>query len=304
MSTEKIVQVEGKTLKLTNLDKVLYPKVGFTKAHILDYYTKISPHLLPHLRHRMLTLKRYPEGVDGMFFYEKRCPSYKPAWMKTKRVKSERGGADIPYCEIDHLPGILWVANLASLELHVLLSTTKNIERPTMVVFDLDPGPGCTLVDCCKLAIKIRKVLQNLKLECFPKTSGGKGLHLYIPLNTAVHFDQTKLFAREVAIFFEKKYPEEVTSNMKKITREGKIFMDWSQNDSHKTTVCVYSLRAREKPYVSTPLTWNEVENCAKSKNEPAYKFTTEDVLKRVKKLGDLFEPVLKLKQKLPAFKN
>lgn len=300
---DKTVEVEGKTLALTKLNKVLYPKANFTKADIFDYYTKVSAVMLPHLRKRMLTLKRYPDGTaeKAMFFYEKRCPSYKPSWMKTKRVKSTGGKEDIHYCEIDNLPGILWAANLASIEFHVLLSLVSNIHCPTAVVFDLDPGEGQSFHNCCRIALRMRDFFTELSLKCFPKTSGGKGLHFYIPVNNPkITFDETKQFAHRVALLFAEKFPGEMTASMKKIDRKGKIFVDWSQNDSHKTTVCVYSLRARDYPTVSTPLQWEEVEKCAKTKNDSAYSFRTDKTLARVKKYGDLFSPVLTLKQKLP----
>jgi bifunctional non-homologous end joining protein LigD len=295
------VKFGNRDLTLSNLEKVFYPKAHFTKAHVLDYYQKISPVMLPHLRGRMLTLKRYPEGVEGEFFYEKRCPSYRPSWMKTKTIQSKRAEKEpIPYCQMEDLAGMVWVVNLASLEFHILLSTEKNPKRPTVMVFDLDPGAPADFSDCCRAALKIKKVFQRLNLEVFAKTSGGKGLHLYVPLNNTVTFDHTKSFAHSLAGFFEKHYPDEMTSQMKKNLRGGKVFIDWSQNDEHKTTVCVYSLRARERPTVSTPLKWTEVAVYSKKKNGNLA-FETEDVIKRVKKYGDLFAPVLTLKQKLPA---
>ncbi len=296
---DQTVKIEGKSLTLTRLNKILYPEDGFTKAQVLDYYRQISPWMLPHLDNRMLTLKRYPEGTHGLFFYEKRCPAYKPAWMKTKRIKSTHGKEDITYCEVENLPGLLWIANLATLEFHTLLSTAANPKRPSSMVFDLDPGPGFGLHDCCRTALILRNFFKQFKLECFPKTSGGKGLHFYIPLNTPVTFDQTKQFAHDTAQLFAQKYPAEITANMKKSERGNRIFIDWSQNDSHKTTVCVYSLRAKEHPYVSMPLEWKEVEACARAKKDTAYQFTADKAVARVKKRGDLFKPVLTMKQTL-----
>lgn len=294
------VSIQGRKMTLSNLEKVLYPEAHFTKAHVIDYYRKISEVMLPHLAGRMLTLKRYPHGVEGEFFYEKRCPSYRPSWLRTKTIQSDDEDKDpIPYCSVDDLAGMVWIANLASLEFHILLSTREYPARPTDMVFDLDPGLPADFTDCCRMALKINALFKKLKLQAFAKTSGGKGLHLYVPLNTPVTFDQTKRFAKSLAEHFQKEYPDQVTSQMKKALRPGKIFIDWSQNDSHKTTVCVYSLRARSKPTVSAPLKWSEVEAAAKSKDPSKWAFEADEVITRVKKYGDLFAPILKLKQKI-----
>ncbi|HWB53246.1 MAG TPA: non-homologous end-joining DNA ligase [Tepidisphaeraceae bacterium] len=293
----------ARSIKFSNLEKVLYPAAGFTKGQVIDYYRQIAPIILPYLRDRPLTLKRYPNGVDEEFFYEKRCPSFKPAWMATAHIPSERQGF-IDYCVIDSIEGLLWIANLASLELHTLLFRAQKPDRPTMMVFDLDPGPPADLLDCLNVAIRIREMFSHMGLEIFPKTSGGKGLHIYVPLNTAVTFDQTKTFARHIALLLEKDSPQKVLSKMSRAQRSGKVFVDWSQNDSHKTTVCPYSLRARKEPTVSTPVSWKEIESAMKKKNADSLVFRTDEVVKRIDKIGDLFEPVLKMKQRLPALKT
>ena len=302
MGTNAEVEVDGRQLKLSNLDKVLYPEVGFTKAQVIDYYTRIAPVLLPHLKNRPLTLKRYPDGVEGNFFYEKQCPSYRPKWVKTASVWSEGNRRDVHYCVANDLPTLVWAANLADLELHTSLSVQRNIERPTMLVFDLDPGAPADIVQCAQVALWLRDVLAELKLKSFVKTSGSKGMQLYAPLNTPTSYEHTKPFAHAVAQLLEQRHPRDVVSNMKKALRTGKVLIDWSQNDAHKTTVCVYSLRAKAQPTVSTPLAWDEVEAVWHDKSGAAVEFLAEDVLARVDRVGDLFAPVLTLKQRLPAF--
>jgi bifunctional non-homologous end joining protein LigD len=292
--------VEGKKLSVSNLDKVLYPKVGFTKGQVIDYYIRVSPVLLPHLKDRPLTMKRYPDGVEGEFFYEKNCPSHRPKWVQTAQVWSESNDRMMNYCLVQDLPTLVWAANLADLELHTSLSRKEKIERPTMMVFDLDPGVPADIVQCCQVGLWLRDLLSERKLKSFPKTSGSKGLQVYVPLNTSVTYDQTKDLSRALAQHLEREHNDLVTSNISKAARKGKVFVDWSQNDEHKTTICVYSLRAREEPTVSTPIAWNEVENCLKKKNAHPLKFRSHQVLARVEKLGDLFEAVEKLKQKLP----
>ena len=299
--SESVVEVDGKSLKLSNLDKVLYPDVGFTKGQVVDYYVRIAPALLPHLEGRPLTMKRYPNGVSGMFFYEKNCPSHRPEWVKTVKVWSEGNNRWMDYCLIEDLPTLVWAANLADLELHTSLSLGKNILQPTFIVFDLDPGPPADIVLCCQVGLWVRDVFASLGLKSFAKTSGSKGLQIYVPLNTTTSYDETKPFAHELARVLERQHPDVVLSDMKKALRTGKVFVDWSQNDDHKTTVCVYSLRAKERPTVSTPVTWNEVENCLKRRDAKLLVFDSDRVLSRVKQHGDLFEPVLRMKQKLPA---
>src|ERR1700692_542897 len=284
--------VEGKKLSVSNLDKVLYPKVGFTKGQVIDYYIRIAPVLLPHLKDRPLTLKRYPNGVDAAFFYEKNCPSHRPAWVKTARVWSEGNKRNMDYCLANDLPTLVWAANLADLELHTSLARKSNVARPTMMVFDLDPGAPADIVQCCQVGIWLRDLLGKMKLKSFAKTSGSKGLQVYCPLNAPVTFDQTKDLSRALAQHLEGEHGDLVTSNMSKSVRKGKVFVDWSQNDEHKTTICVYSLRAREEPTVSTPVTWDEVENCLKKKKANLLKFHSDKVFARVEKQGDLFAPV------------
>jgi bifunctional non-homologous end joining protein LigD len=292
------VEVEGRRLKLSNLDKVFYPAVGFTKGQVVDYYTRVAPFVLPHLRDRPLTLKRYPDGVEGEFFYEKQCPSHRPPWVRTEAVKAS--GKTINFCIVDDLPTLVWTANLADLELHTSLSRAGDVQRPTMVVFDLDPGEPAGILECAEVALRVRALLERLGLESFVKTSGSKGLHFYIPLNTPVTYEETKPFAHALARLMEKQYPDEVTSNMKKELRKGKVFIDWSQNDDFKTTVCAYSLRARERPTVATPVEWEEVEAACSARDLRRLAFESDDVLARVERHGDLFEPLLTLEQTLP----
>jgi len=292
--------VEDRKIQVSNLDKVLYPKVGFTKGQVIDYYIRVAPMLLPHLKDRPLTMKRYPNGVEGKFFYEKNCPVHRPKWVKTARVWSESNNRFMNYCLVQDLPTLVWAANLADLELHTSLSRKSDIEYPTMMVFDLDPGPPAAIVECCQVGLRLRELLARMKLKSFAKTSGSKGLQVYVPLNISVTYDQTKDLSRALAQYLEHEHVDLVTSNMSKAVRKGKVFVDWSQNDEHKTTICVYSLRAKEEPTVSTPVAWKEVENCLKKKKADLLKFRSDEVLGRVEKLGDLFESLEKLKQKLP----
>jgi bifunctional non-homologous end joining protein LigD len=301
---ESVIEVEGRQIKLTNFDKVLYPQAGFTKGQVIDYYVRISPVLLPHLAGRPLTLKRYPEGVNGMFFYEKNCPKYRPSWIKTAKVWSEGNNRYMDYCVVEDVATLVWLANLADLELHTSLAKAPERERPTVIAFDLDPGPPANIVQCCQVGLWVREIFAQFGLQAFPKTSGSKGLQVYVPLNSEVTYDQTKPFAQALAQLLEERYPGQVVSDMKKSLRPNKVFVDWSQNDSYKTTVCVYSLRAKDKPTVSTPVTWQEVEQCLKKGDPELLVFTSDQVLERVEKHGDLFEPVLKLKQKLPALEK
>lgn len=299
MPDKSELKIDGTTVEVSNLNKVFYPKTGFTKGQIIDFYVRISPVLLPHLKDRPITLKRYPDGVEGFFFYEKKCPPH-PAWVKTAKVPRTEGG-EINYCVINSLSALVWAANLADLELHVFLHRSPKIDQPTALAFDLDPGAPADILDCCRVALSLKALLEKLKLKCFPKTSGSKGIQVYAPLNSPITYEKTKAFAHAVALQLEKDFPELIVSNMQKTLRKGKVLVDWSQNDRHKTTVCVYSLRAKEHPTVSTPVTWKEIEAALKKKNSKILSFEADDVLKRVQKQGDLFEPVLKLKQKLPS---
>ena len=300
MSNKAELIVEDRKIQVSNLDKVLYPKVGFTKGQVIDYYIRVAPVLLPHLKNRPLTMKRYPDGVEGEFFYEKNCPSHRPKWVKTAKVWSEGNNRMMNYCLAQDLPTLVWAANLADLELHTSLARKRDVTRPTMMVFDLDPGAPAGVVQCCQVGLRLRDLLGKMKLRSFAKTSGSKGLQVYVPLNTPVTFDQTKDLSRALAQHLESEHGDLVTSNMSKSVRKGKVFVDWSQNDEHKTTICVYSLRAREEPTVSTPVTWDEVATCLEKKKVDLLKFRSDKVLARVEKLGDLFAPVEKLKQKLP----
>ena len=300
MSQKAQLVVEGRKLSVSNLDKILYPKVGFTKGQVIDYYIRVASVSLPHLKDRPLTMKRYPDGVEGEFFYEKNCPDHRPKWVQTARVWSESNDRIMNYCLVNDLPTLVWAANLADLELHTSLSRKNKIERPTMMVFDLDPGAPADIAQCCQVGLWLRDLLGQMKLKSFAKTSGSKGLQIYVPLNTTVTYDQTKNLSLVIAQYLEREHADLVTSNMSKAVRKGKVFVDWSQNDEHKTTICVYSLRAREEPTVSTPVAWNAIENCLKKKKADLLRFRSDQVLARVEKLGDLFEPVEELKQKLP----
>jgi bifunctional non-homologous end joining protein LigD len=295
------VTVEDRELELSNLDKVLYPKAGFTKGELIDWYARIGEVLLPHLRGRPLTLKRYPEGVEGKHFYEKRCPRHRPDWVSTASVWSDRHKGEIDYCVVEDLPTLVWLANLADIELHTSLAKAEAIERPTAVVFDLDPGAPADVIDCAQVALWLRGLFEQLGLGCYPKTSGSKGMQLYVPLNSDVTYADTKPFAKAVAETLEKKFPDRVVSQMSKAKRPGKVLIDWSQNDQHKTTVCVYSLRAKERPTVSTPLEWDEVSAALEAGEAQALVFDHAAVLERVAAKGDLFAPMLSEEQELPA---
>lgn len=298
--TNNPTKIAGRTLVVSNLKKVLYPATGFTKGQVIDYYMRISEALLPHLKNRALTLKRYPDGVDHDYFYEKQCPSFRPRWMQVARVWSRHRQRTINYCLVNDLPSLVWVANLANIELHTSLARRPRTEKPTAMVFDLDPGTGTNVLDCARVALDLRALLTNLKLESFPKTSGSKGLQLYVPLNTPVTFDETKTFARSLASIVAQAHRERVLTQMSKRLRNNKVFIDWSQNDHYKTTVSVYSLRAKDRPSVSTPMTWKELERGFKGRNPDQFNFSPAAVLERVRRRGDLFERVLTLRQKLP----
>lgn len=293
------VTVEGRTLTLSSLDKPYYPATGFTKGDVLDYYRRIAPVLLPHLQGRPLTLKRYPEGAGGPFFYEKRCPPWRPKWLQTAHVEHVAAGG-FHYCLADDLPSLLWTVNAGSLELHTMLARKGALERPLALVFDLDPGPPATIVQCCQVALEVRALLEPLGLRLYPKTSGSKGLQLYAPLDGRDGFDDTRTFARAVAEHLARRHPEKVVSRIAKALREGKVLVDWNQNEIHRTMVAPYSLRAREQPSVSTPLRWTEVERAARSRARKVLQFGPEEVLKRVAEHGDLFAPVLRGGQRLP----
>ena len=297
-----LVDVDGRQLSLSNLDKLMYPAAGFTKADVIDYYRRIAPVMVPHLAGRPITLVRFPNGVDGQSFFEKNCPSHRPPWVDTVEIMTSgrRSGRNrdelIRFCLLDSAASLVWTANLAALELHPGLQTDTDLGRPTWVVFDLDPGAPADVTTCAEVACMIREVLQHVGLESMVKTSGSKGLQLYVPLNSEVTFDQTRDFALAVGQVLEREHPKLITTNMAKDQRGGKVFVDWSQNTFSKTTVAVYSLRARERPTASTPVSWEEVEEGA------PLRFEAPDVLARVDAHGDLFAPLLTMVQTLPSF--
>jgi bifunctional non-homologous end joining protein LigD len=292
------LSIAGRKLNFSNLAKPLYPD-GFTKADVIEYYRDVSPAMLPHLKNRAVTLKRYPNGSQQPFFFEKNCPEHRPDWIRTQNIAGKEGRS-VNHCLINTLPALLWAANLAALEIHVPLALANKPQKPQWMVYDLDPGDPTMLRQCAVIALRLRDHFASLKLQTLVKTSGSKGLHLYVPLNTPTTFDQTKIFARTVAQYLEQESPSEVTTNMSKALRRGKVFIDWSQNDLHKTTVCTYSLRATVKPQVSTPITWDEVQGIASSRRKTSLQFGPRQVLDRIQEHGDLFAPLLKLRQKLP----
>jgi bifunctional non-homologous end joining protein LigD len=301
-SSHREVVVGRRKLKLTNLDKVLYPKTKTTKAEVIDYYARVADALLPHLRGRPLTLRRFPEGVGKpqTSFFEKNCPKHRPEWVKTTPIYVDRRAGEIDFCLCENLATLTWMAQLAALELHPSLSKATRMEQPSVLAFDLDPGKPAGLVECCRVALRVRDLFSAFDLECFPKVSGGKGLQVYIPLNTKATYEQTSPFAKAVAQLLESQTPKGVVSKMAKADRRGKVFVDWSQNHQKKTTIAVYSLRAREHPTASIPLHWREVERAAKRGDADDLRFEIPAAIKRVEKEGDLFEPVLSMKQKLP----
>ncbi|MBK5220197.1 MAG: non-homologous end-joining DNA ligase [Thermoleophilia bacterium] len=303
MAKSQTVEVDGRELKLTNLDKVLYPKAGFTKGEMVDYYAKAADAMVPHLKGRAVTLRRFPEGVEDLdsAFFEKRCPKHRPKWVKTTNVRAGPNAGNIDFCVCDGRPTLIWMAQLAAIELHPSLSLGRAPTRPTVLAFDLDPGPPADIVDCCRVGLRLRDMFGHFGVESFPKTSGSKGMQVYVPLNIKnTSYDVTKPFAKAIAQLLEKQTPDLVVSKMKKVERGGKVFVDWSQNHRSKTTIAVYSLRARERPTVSTPVTWDEVEAAAESGDGSGLVFEASDVLERIEQHGDLFAPVLDLEQELP----
>jgi bifunctional non-homologous end joining protein LigD len=294
-----LVEVEGRSLKLSNLHKVLYPATGTTKAEVLDYYARIAPVLLPHLADRAVTLRRFPDGVEGGSFYEKNCPRHRPEWIGTFPVTAADGDT-IAFCRLDSVAALTWVANLAALELHTSMARAADDRSPTMVVFDLDPGPPAAILDCADIALWLRRVLAGVGLDSVAKTSGSKGLQVYLPLNTPTTYDATAGFSRTLAQLLERQDPDRVVSVQRKDLRGGKVLIDWSQNSWHKTTACVYTMRARERPTVSTPVSWEEVEHAVAAGDPSLLTFEISDVLARVERHGDLFAPAATLRQELP----
>ncbi len=297
--SRKVVALAGKRLPLSNLEKDLYPSYGFTKAHVLDFYRRIAKFMLPHLKDRALTLKRYPEGVDKEFFFEKRCPSHRPDWVKTAEIGSGRERMTV--CMVNDLETLIWVGNLASIELHVPMARAVSPDTPDYMVFDLDPGHPADVLVCARVALILRDLLSGLGVVSCAKTSGKKGLHMYVPLNRKeTTFEDTRKFSRAVAEIMQKNYPALVTARMAKEHRRSKVFINWSQNDASKTMVCVYSLRAGEKPTVSFPLEWRELEKLASQKDPERLQMIHSEAIRRVERKGDLFREVLTKKQKLP----
>jgi bifunctional non-homologous end joining protein LigD len=291
--------VSGKKISLSNLEKDLYPSYTFTKAHILEYYRRVSRFILPHLEGRALTMKRYPEGVDKGFFFEKRCPSYRPSWVTTSQITRDNGES-MTVCLVNDLNTLIWVENLASLELHVPLAKAESPETPDSVVFDLDPGDGADILDCTRVALILRDLLNQVQLASCVKTSGKKGLHVYVPLNRKeTTFEETKEFSKAVAEVLQRNYPDLVTAKVAREYRTKKVFINWSQNDSSKTMICVYSLRAREKPIVSFPLTWKELEKLAGQSDPKEFDIIHSDAVSRLEKEGDLFQDIIVRQQTL-----
>jgi bifunctional non-homologous end joining protein LigD len=287
-------------VSFTNLDKILYPKTGFTKGDVIRYYVSIADVMVPHLAGRPLTLRRYPNGVDDKSFFEKRCPSHAPKWVHVVEWSPSSKEEPIRACDARDTRTLAWLGNLAALELHPSLALAKNSDRPTVMVFDLDPGLPAAVSECALVASWLREKLEGMGLDSVPKTSGSKGIQVYAPLNTPVDFETTKTLSHALALMLESEHPELVVSRMSTQLRKGKVFIDWSQNDRSKTTVAVYSLRAREKPTVSTPLLWEEVDDVARGGDPSSLVFEAADVLRRVEEHGDLFEKVATARQKVP----
>jgi bifunctional non-homologous end joining protein LigD len=293
--SKTVTEVGGRRLTLSNLDKVLYPAGGFTKAGVIDYYARIAPLMVRHLARRAVTMVRWPDGVDGQSFFEKRCPPHAPDWVETARAYE-----DVMSCVVDDVATLVWMANLAALELHTLQATVDDPEHPTSLVLDLDPGAPADVLDCCRVALELRGMLDRLGLAAVVKTSGGKGLHLAVPVRGATA-DGTKSFARALGQLLAKDDPEKVTIAMARDLRRGRVFVDWSQNDRHKTTVCAYSLRARARPMVSAPVGWDEVSDALDADDPEALSFDAPAVLERAGRLGDLYADNLTLEQELPV---
>jgi len=290
------VAVGERELTVSNLDKVLYPETGFTKAEVIDYYVRVAPTMLRHLGDRGITLRRFPNGVDESGFFEKRCPSHRPNWISTALGPGDRTGP-VGYCLFTEPAALAWAANLAAIELHAPMARAGDVEAPTMVVFDLDPGPGTAMAECAEVGLWIRDVLAGIGLECFAKTSGSKGMQVYVPLNSPHSHEHASSFALAVAQVLERAHPQLIVTTQAKAARKGKVLIDWSQNSRHKTTICVYSLRARPRPTVSTPVRWDEVESGA---DGTGLAFEAHQVLARIEELGDLFGPTIEMVQRLP----
>ncbi|HZU40210.1 MAG TPA: non-homologous end-joining DNA ligase [Solirubrobacteraceae bacterium] len=291
------LEVGGRRLRIRHLDRVLFPRTGTTKGELLNYYVAVSGVMLPHLRERLLHMHRYPEGVEGPRFWQKGCPEHRPDWMPTAPVWSRDKGEHIEYCVVNELPALLWAVNLGSLELHTSLHLRTAMHQPTVIAFDLDPGPGTNILHCAEVAVRIRDLFARLRMSAYPKTSGSKGLQVYVPLNTDISYGITKPASRRIARTLEEQTPEAVVSRMARSLRGGRVLIDWSQNTEHKSMVCAYSVRARERPTVSTPLRWTEIEAALGAGDPDALRFEMGDVLARVGEHGDLFGAVLSERQ-------
>ena len=293
------LEVGGRRLAIRNLDRVIFPLTGTTKGELLDYYVRIAGTMLPHLRDRLLHMHRYPEGVEGPRFWQKGCPDHRPEWMPTAPVWSRDKAANIHFCVVNELAALLWAVNIGSIELHTSLHQRDDLHRPTVLAFDLDPGEGVGLVQCCEVALRLRDLFSGLGLDAVPKTSGSKGLQVYVPLNTDVDYAITKPTTRTIAELLEAQTPDAVVSRMAKALRPGKVLVDWSKNTEHKSMVCAYSVRARQRPTVSTPLQWDEVEGAVDRGDAASLVFEMDEVVERVAEHGDLFAPVLTARQEL-----
>ena len=288
------VEVEGRELTISNVEKVYFPESGFTKGQVISFYSEIAEVILPHLRDRPLTLKRFPEGINGEHFYEKNAPSHTPSWVKRFAVPRSEGGSDIHYVLCNDRATLVWATNLADIEKHALLAVAPDLNRPTSLVFDLDPGEPAEILDCGRVALHLKDLFEALNLQSFVKVSGSKGLHLIVPLNGDVTYEMTQPFAKALAELASQQMPDRVVSEMAKTRRAGKVFIDWSQNSDFKTTVCVYSMRAkREEPFISMPITWKELARAVDRGDQKSLFFTPDAALKRIKRVGDLFESVL-----------
>ncbi len=302
MTKKQQIEVDSRELVISNVEKVYFPESGFTKGEVIAFYSEIAETILPHLRDRPLTLKRFPDGIAEEHFYEKNAPKHTPPWVQRFAVSRSEGGSDIRYVLCNDRATLLWATNLGDIEKHVLLAREPRLDRPTSVVFDLDPGESATILDCGKVALHLKDVFDALKLKSFVKVSGSKGLHLSVPLNSEVTYEMSQPFAKAIAELVEQQLPDQVVSAMAKTLRRGKVLIDWSQNSDFKTTVCVYAMRAKEGgPFISMPVTWEELAKAVKSKRADALYFKPDAAVKRIKRVGDLFAPVLRLKQKLPA---
>jgi bifunctional non-homologous end joining protein LigD len=287
------LEVGGRRLRVRNLDRVVFPRAGTTKAELLSYYVAVADVMLPHLRERLLHMHRYPEGVEGPRFWQKGCPEFRPEWMVVAPVWSRDKGETIDYCVVNELAALLWAVNIGSIELHTSLHGRHELQCPTVITFDLDPGQGAGMLQCCEVSLRLRDRLARLELESFPKTSGSKGLHVYVPLNAEISYETTKPLSRQIAELLEAQTPDAVVSRMARSLRPGRVLVDWSQNTEHKSMVCAYSVRAKERPTVSTPVRWEEVQDALDAGDPDLLRFEMDDVRARIDQHGDLFEPVL-----------